>query len=159
MNAKIHSYGAAPPPNISLHKGIPHPHNSTVVGHIGTDTDRSEIFALFPRNYTEGPEGQKHYFEKYEGYAVSIKLLSMLKDEGVHKVCIVEQNGPCRILEYELQQFRSGSFVAYDSAENTIVESREEYENAEFGRFNDPQLVVGESEAIHEWTKMEATIE
>ena len=148
----LQSFGDTPPPDVKVESAIPHPKNrQSVIGHIGYDEERDERIAMLPRDTEE------HYFRKYQGYAVSRSVLEHFKSRNVDKVCIVETNDERRVIEFQLHQFKSGEFVAYDDSSNTIVESEIEFENNR-AQYDDPQQVLAVQQSVLVWDKSEISI-
>lgn len=54
-----------------------------IAGHTGIDSERG-------RTYISIREHAKHYFRKYDGYAISTKILNRLQNENVEHVIIWE---------------------------------------------------------------------
>lgn len=150
--ATLQSYGEQSPPNVKVESTIPHPGGRpTIIGHIGYDEGRDERVAMLPRDTDE------HYFRKYDGYSISHSVLDHFSAKRVNTICIVEKNAPLRVIEFERHQFREGSFVAYDSDSNSIVESETEYYNNQH-QYDDPQQVLAVEDAVHFWEKSEVSL-
>lgn len=147
----LQSYGDKSPPNVKVESTIPHPNRPVIIGHIGYDEERDERVAMLPR------DAEEHYFRKYKGYAVSRSILDQFAAKLVDKICIVEKNGENRVFEFERQQFKDGSFVAYDDESNSIVESEVEYLNNQ-SKYNDPQQVLAVDESLYVWEKSEVSL-
>lgn len=118
----LHDYTDAPEPLFKAQSLIKHPVDILkVIGFICRDLRRGETVAVFKRNRHGTDAGNKHYFEKYAGYAVSAEVLLDIYDRGIETVYVLEQDGDHRLIEYDIQQFSNdATTVVYDTAENTI---------------------------------------
>lgn len=118
----LHDYTDDPEPMFRAQSLIKHPVDILkVIGFICRDLRRGETVAVFKRNRHGDADSEKHYFEKYEGYAISADVLVDLYDKGIDTVYSLERDGDQRLIEYDIQQYSNAAeTVVYDTIENTL---------------------------------------
>lgn len=118
----LHDYTNAPEPMFRGIELIKHPIDILkVIGFVCRDLRRGETVAVFKRNRREDEDGQKHYVEKYGGYAISATSLVDLYERGINTVYVLERNGDERLIEFDIQQFANdATTIVYDTVDNTL---------------------------------------
>lgn len=109
---------------------VDHPKGGGMVGWF-TEWNGQGMAYLSPRTREE------HYFRKYEGYAISISILTVLSAREVQTVFIAEDDTET-MYEFTMDSFRRGLTVTYEE--------------------NDPQRVVPTDEARRVWDADEVTL-
>ena len=124
-------FDVPPEPKVSLRDEIKPMRENVPVGRLGIPYNR-DCDMVFVKKVTRGnpPEDPEHYYNKYEGYAMSQDILDQLE---LHKVGLVftykEDTGT--VLEHELEDFKH------------------QVDNGVYG--NDEQYCASEHDAEYKW--------
>lgn len=154
----LYDFVSLPVPRIRLAEPLRHPDSQqTIIGHTGPAENREMTVATFPRN-RNGETGEKHYFEKYDGYAISQRILFILRERSVERIFIVERNGEHRILEYDPAEFYDGIQIAYSPELNQCIEGGPAFTAADEREFNDLQRVAPVEKSLAEWDRNEVIL-
>lgn len=152
--SSLYDYAGRNPPEVTLRDLLRHPNDRTsVIGHIGFDGPRDEFAALFPR------EREEHYYRKFDGYAISEKILREVRARGVSSIYIIEQDNDHQFLEFDPADFYTSSLcVAYSTELDTVVEGEDAVRAADDTTFADRQRIVPEIQARTTWNREDCVV-
>jgi hypothetical protein len=154
MEGDLYDFSDLKPPNVTVQRQVFHPDDRTnVIGHTGFGKNRQETVATFPRHPDE------HLYRKYDGYAVSERVLEEIKDRDCKTIFIIERSPDGYVMEFDFATFWNGKPVAYSRERNDTIEGDDAFMAVEeMEEYNDLQRVAKGSMARVTWSQEQATI-